>query len=562
MKPTYTRRARRRSAATTEAAAFRKEAQKENTFFGGPSHETFFQPAMAIQRKCEKCEEEEKQVKRTPEKKEEEEKKVQRMAEKKEEEEKKVQRMEEKKEDEKKLNRKEAAAQSTAGMATGAYLSSLQNKGQALPAPAQQFFGARMGHDFSHVKVHTGAEAAHSAKDINAQAYTYKNHIVFNEGKYNTESAEGKKLLAHELTHVIQQGRADLQDTPAIARSVSIGSPYPVAEDFEPSRLYQRRLAAMGFTQALINAVSVKPSDGSGKFNNALRRPVLNQRDLDSISRPDLSDSSLDTVRNNLAELKFGSFGKNVQLIQEALIAWGKGLDEPVDMLPKFGADKNFKSETKGAVESFQSEHPSLGTPDGIVGDHTLAELQREMDKLHGSIFSIDNVPNNDFRGVIHTPPPSAKWLTITVDAQSFVNHPLIPPGDRNAIISHLATCKAQQVILSFRDLGGAVQGILTHERVHEKDQLKTVNNHLVPWDRDLQLTQLLNVKWRAANAQDGERQLYIMLSIPDPAQLSKNIVDEWGTDNQNFHQSAAGGGVPTSSILPDCAHVIITFSS
>jgi len=62
-----------------------------------------------------------------------------------------------------------------------------------------------MDHDFSRVKLHTNEEAAQSASGLNAQAYTYKNHIVFNENKYQPSIHEGKKLLAHELTHVVQQ---------------------------------------------------------------------------------------------------------------------------------------------------------------------------------------------------------------------------------------------------------------------------------------------------------------------------------------------------------------------
>lgn len=190
MKPTYIRRIRRKPTASKDNPVFRKEGQKENTFFGEAAQETFFHPAPVIQQKSEKGEEEEK--------------KVQRIADKKEEEEKKVQRMEEKKEEEKQVNRKEGTTQAPAA-STGAYLNSLSDKGQALPPQAQQFFGSRMGFDFSHVKIHTGTEASQSAEEINAQAYTYQNHIVFKEGKYNSESAEGKNLLAHELTHVIQQ---------------------------------------------------------------------------------------------------------------------------------------------------------------------------------------------------------------------------------------------------------------------------------------------------------------------------------------------------------------------
>src|SRR5688572_27741199 len=62
-----------------------------------------------------------------------------------------------------------------------------------------------MGRDFSHVKIHQDKEAAQSAQDLNARAYTIGNHIVFNDGQLNYETHEGKKLLTHELAHVVQQ---------------------------------------------------------------------------------------------------------------------------------------------------------------------------------------------------------------------------------------------------------------------------------------------------------------------------------------------------------------------
>ncbi|PPD31599.1 MAG: hypothetical protein CTY21_11980, partial [Methylomonas sp.] len=66
------------------------------------------------------------------------------------------------------------------------------------------------GHDFSRVRIHAGMKSAESAKAENALAYTSGNHIVFGAGQYAPRSASGMNLLAHELTHVIQQqnGRA------------------------------------------------------------------------------------------------------------------------------------------------------------------------------------------------------------------------------------------------------------------------------------------------------------------------------------------------------------------
>jgi hypothetical protein len=61
------------------------------------------------------------------------------------------------------------------------------------------------GADFSNVNIHTGSEAIQLSKELGAQAFTHGNDVYFNEGKYNPNSKEGKHLLAHELTHTVQQ---------------------------------------------------------------------------------------------------------------------------------------------------------------------------------------------------------------------------------------------------------------------------------------------------------------------------------------------------------------------
>ena len=67
--------------------------------------------------------------------------------------------------------------------------------------------------DFSSVRLHTDAHAASMSRTLSAQAFTYGNHIYFGAGKYDPGSSAGKKLLAHELTHVVQQGAATRSKT-------------------------------------------------------------------------------------------------------------------------------------------------------------------------------------------------------------------------------------------------------------------------------------------------------------------------------------------------------------
>lgn len=265
MKTSVTRIIRRRKRASADSAFFKKESQ-EPGFFADTIHQTFFQPTVntiqrtsngpeegeKLQRASDK-KEEEKKLQRLPEKKEEkkllqmkgdvindDEKKLTHTGEKKEEDiklqqspEKKKEKLHEKNKDirdkkehlqkrkdendrflkkkdekekeEKKLQRKESGANLTVPSATASYVTTLNEKGMPLPEDSKKFFGSRMEHDFSDVKIHTGTDAERSAKEVNAKAYTIQNHIVFNEGQFDPDSNQGKKLLAHELAHVVQK---------------------------------------------------------------------------------------------------------------------------------------------------------------------------------------------------------------------------------------------------------------------------------------------------------------------------------------------------------------------
>jgi len=122
-------------------------------------------PILTIQRKCEHCEEEEKQ-----------------------------------------MQRKEMNSDNTTGdHSLESYIGNLSNSGRSLPDEVRSFYEPRFGCDFSNVKVHTDTVAARSAQSINALAYTSGNNIIFNRNQYSPNTDSGKKLLGHELTHVVQQ---------------------------------------------------------------------------------------------------------------------------------------------------------------------------------------------------------------------------------------------------------------------------------------------------------------------------------------------------------------------
>jgi outer membrane protein OmpA-like peptidoglycan-associated protein len=81
----------------------------------------------------------------------------------------------------------------------------LNSLGQPLDTGTRAFFEPRFGSDFSAVRVHTDAKAAESARAVNALAYTVGRNIVFGEGQHAPQTTAGRRLMAHELTHSLQQ---------------------------------------------------------------------------------------------------------------------------------------------------------------------------------------------------------------------------------------------------------------------------------------------------------------------------------------------------------------------
>jgi outer membrane protein OmpA-like peptidoglycan-associated protein len=90
----------------------------------------------------------------------------------------------------------------------------LRSPGEPLDAAARAFMEPRFGHDFSQVRIHTDAKAAESAQVVNAVAYTVGSSIVFGRGQFAPQTAKGRRLLAHELAHTVQQQgvRGEAQD--------------------------------------------------------------------------------------------------------------------------------------------------------------------------------------------------------------------------------------------------------------------------------------------------------------------------------------------------------------
>jgi hypothetical protein len=116
--------------------------------------------------------------------------------------------------DERKLARAAARGAPDADPAAAASVEAAATGGQPLPEDVRAFMEPRLRADLSAVRVHSDATAARLSNQLSARAFTYRNHVFFGPGQYRPGTREGMALLAHELTHTIQQGRV-----PAVPRT-------------------------------------------------------------------------------------------------------------------------------------------------------------------------------------------------------------------------------------------------------------------------------------------------------------------------------------------------------
>jgi hypothetical protein len=152
----------------------------------------------------------------------------------------------------------------------------IRSPGQPLAASTRAFFEPRFGTDLSHVQVHTDREAQESARDIKALAYTVGSHVVFDANRYAPSSTEGRRLLAHELTHVMQQAGSDAHGATQVQRTVAstncVGGAHNASAD-PTATLSTLETRAQGLAQAA--AILAAVGSASAAMNiDVTSRPV------------------------------------------------------------------------------------------------------------------------------------------------------------------------------------------------------------------------------------------------------------------------------------------------
>jgi hypothetical protein len=126
----------------------------------------------------------------------------------------------------------------------------LRSPGQPLDPAARTFFEPRFDHDFGQVRLHTDARAADAARELGARAYTIGRDIAFGSGEYVPETPAGRRLLAHELAHVVQQR----QGTSLTVRTSRLRDFNDKDEKHDPAKLTDAQIEVTDEFKALMDS--------------------------------------------------------------------------------------------------------------------------------------------------------------------------------------------------------------------------------------------------------------------------------------------------------------------
>ena len=312
-----------------------------------------------------------------------------------------------------------SAAASAPAVAPPSVREVLESPGQPLEATTRAVMDRRFGHDFGAVRVHTDDRAASSARAVGATAYTVGSHIAFGRGHYSPGTDAGRRLLAHELAHVVQQDG----NAPRVDRLTVGPADDPLEREAEEAEERTGRLH----------------SDGHG----SLRRTIGDGHDLTATRFA--RNTVLEAVFDNQQVLRNGDKGTAVRLVQESLLAQGY-------VLPAHGADGDFGAETEAAVRLFQVDTGAV-TLDGEIGPETMQLLDlhdpgttRSSGRLSrppavgappappatGVVFSED--PDEQFAGYDNTTAPH--WLVVPVNGRRRAAAAIAPAGARPTFTS------------------------------------------------------------------------------------------------------------------------------
>jgi hypothetical protein len=235
----------------------------------------------------------------------------------------------------------------------------LRSPGQPLDPATHAFMEPRFGRDFSHVRVHTDAKAVESAQALNALAYTAGQNVVFGPGQFAPRTFAGKRLLAHELTHVIQ-ARPSTQNVPTtLTMSVPDSATEQEAEHTAQNILSDQR------TRVTYRSVQLQRQQD---ITEEERREFEEDRRRFAEAQAEHFQIVGRLIRRNILQQAGVESGTDVTTTDEALLVirlWGLSIDDLVGALPQLG--QSLSNQVSGSQEGSTLQNRQEALVNGLT---------------------------------------------------------------------------------------------------------------------------------------------------------------------------------------------------
>ncbi|WP_130733225.1 DUF4157 domain-containing protein [Flavobacterium sp. J27] len=266
-----------------------------------------------------------------------------------------------------------------ATLALESKLKSSQYGGSTLSNSTKNEMESGFGTDFSQVKIHTDTTAVQMNQELGSQAFANGNNIYFNEGKYNPNSQEGKHLLAHELTHTVQQGASK----PAIQKK----------EDPETTETNEQTNVP---EETNINESSNITLASEGESDNQATLSVSDKKDNQEENSVKEEKPSVDKEEKKDVDIEKG---KDKKQVKEA-----KGEKQIAKTTPRSAKeDPNFKKVTErvDTTAKGQQEHETSQNASGAAQSAALApENERESQAQAGQVDEMESTEAGEFNAI------------------------------------------------------------------------------------------------------------------------------------------------------------------
>lgn len=217
-------------------------------------------------------------------------------------------------------------------------IQSMKGGGQPLPKSVRNYFEPRFGHDFSHVRVHADSKAGEAAKYINAKAFTIGRDVFFGPGQYSPGDSKAKRLLAHELTHVVQQSKTESHDSLLVGNA---DSSYEI-EAASINRQVAEGTPSAEWMASTVTAVPTSIQRQEGEYSGALYIQINEEGQIELLFQPPVIQSFTGARREPNGEWSLIIAGNPVEgetytfdeAIRKLCDYYGTLCTEPLYMLP------------------------------------------------------------------------------------------------------------------------------------------------------------------------------------------------------------------------------------